>query len=152
FLTNSTLQFSVANGVTNLVATALTTGGVSNRIDIASLPITGPFPAQYTLLKYSGPIAGAGFNFVLGNLATGPFCSSYLSNNLVNGSVDLAVINCGIADSFLTWNGDISGDWDSETSNWKNNLSAGLIYADGNDVLFNDAAAGTTTINLTDIL
>jgi autotransporter-associated beta strand protein len=151
-LTNSALQFSVANGVTNLVATTLMTGGVSNRIDIASLPITSPFPAQYALLKYSGPIAGAGYNFVLGNLATGLFCTAYLSNNLVNGSVDLVVLNCGVADTFLTWNGDISGDWDTETPNWKNNLGTGLVYADGNDVLFSDSAVGTTTINLTDIL
>ena len=151
-LTNSTLQFFVANGMTDLAATILTTGGVSNRIDIASLPITGPFPAQYTLLKYSGPIAGAGYNFVLGSLATGPFCTAYLSNNIVNGSVDVVVQNCGVPDTFLTWNGDISGDWDSETPNWKNNLGPGLIYADGNDVLFNDSAAGTMTINLIDTL
>jgi autotransporter-associated beta strand protein len=151
-LTNSTLQFSVANGLTNLVATTLTTGGSSNVINIASLPITGPFPAQYTLLKYSGAIGGAGYNFVLGSLATGPFCTTYLSNNVINSSVDLVVIDCGVADTFLTWNGNISGDWDSETPNWKNNLNSGLIYADGNDVLFNDTATGTTTINLTDIL
>jgi autotransporter-associated beta strand protein len=151
-LTNSTLQFSIANGLTNLVVTSLTTGGTSNRIDVASLPITGPFPAQYTLLKYSGPIAGTGYNFVLGSLATGPFCSAYLSNNELNSSIDLVVMNCGVADTFLTWNGDISGDWDTETPNWKNNLDSGLVYADGNDVLFSDAAAGTTTINLTDIL
>jgi autotransporter-associated beta strand protein len=151
-LTNSTFQFSVANGLTNLVATTLTTGGISNRIDIASLPIAGPFPAEYTLIKYSGPIAGAGYNFVLGSLATGPFCSAYLSNNVINGSIDLVVLSCGAADTFLTWNGDISGDWDTETPNWKNNLGPGVIYADGNDVLFNDTAAGTTAINLTDIL
>jgi autotransporter-associated beta strand protein len=150
-LANSTLQFSVANGMTNLVATTLTTG-VSNRIDIASLPITGPFPAQYTLIKYSGSIVGAGYNFVLGTMPLGQFCSGYLSNNILNSSVDLVVINCGVADSFLTWNGDISGDWDTETPNWKNNLGSGLIYADGNDVLFSDSATGTTTISLTDIL
>jgi autotransporter-associated beta strand protein len=151
-LTNSTLQFSVANGVTNVVATTVITGGSSNRIDITTLPISGPFPAQYQLLKYASPIAGAGYNFVLGSLPTGPFCNAYLSNNIINGSVDLVVINCGVADTFLIWNGDISADWDTETANWKNNLGPGLIYADGNDVLFNESATGTTTINLTDIL
>jgi autotransporter-associated beta strand protein len=57
-----------------------------------------------------------------------------------------------VPDTFLTWNGDISGDWDTETANWKNNLGFGLVYADDNVVLFNDTAAGTTTINLVDIL
>src|SRR5262249_32290333 len=124
-LTNATLQFSLANGLTNLVAGTLTTGGVSNRIDIASLPIAGPFPAQYTLIKYSGPIGGAGYNFVLGTMPLGQFCSGYLSNNVTNSSLDLVVVNCGVADTFLTWNGDISGDWDTETPNWKNNLVLG---------------------------
>jgi autotransporter-associated beta strand protein len=151
-LTNSTLQFFVANGLINIMAATLATGGTSNRIDIASLPINGPFPAQYPLIKCTGPVAGAGFNFILGNLATGPFCSAYLSNNVLNSSIDLVVLNCGVPDPFLTWNGDISGDWDTETANWKKNLGQGLVYADGNDVLFNDTAAGTTTINLTDIL
>src|SRR5262249_40146724 len=101
---------------------------------------------------YSGPIGGAGYNFVLGTMPLGQFCSGYLSNNVTNSSLDLVVVNCGVADTFLTWNGDISGDWDTETPHWKNHLDLRLIYADGNDVLFNNSAAGTTIINLSDIL
>ena len=46
----------------------------------------------------------------------------------------------------------MDGDWDTSTANWKNNISPGLAYADGNTVVFNDAATGATNVNLTTTL
>jgi hypothetical protein len=89
-LTNASLQFSLANSTTNVIVSTLTTGDPQNQINIASLPSIFSVPKQFTLLKYAGPINGAGFNFVLGNLPGG--ISAYLSNNLSQSSVDLVVI------------------------------------------------------------
>lgn len=145
-LTNSTLQFSVAAGVTNCATTNLICGGSSNVISILSLPGGA---AQYVLIQYSGVIGGAGYNFTLGTIPMG--AQGYLSNNVANASVDLVVTNYTIPDSFLTWDGDFSGGWDTETANWKNNIAGDLYYIDGNDVVFNDSASGATNVNITDI-
>jgi hypothetical protein len=93
-LTNSTLLFAAATGSTNLVAAALVTGGVGNSISVASLPNVTIFPAQFPLIQYSGAIAGAGYNFVLGALPAGAYCGGYLSNNVANRSIDLVITNC----------------------------------------------------------
>ena len=149
-LTNSTLLFAAATGTTNLVAIAFVTGGASNSISITLLPSLTIFPAQFPLIQHSGAITGTGYNFTLGALPAGAYCGGYLSNNAANSSIDLVTTNCLVPNPFLTWDGSFSGDWDSETGNWKNNLSAGLIYSDGNNVVFNDTVSGATNINLTD--
>src|SRR6185369_17057745 len=118
-LTNGVLQFDVAAGLTNLVGGALVTGGDSNVVEVATLPVIGGFPAQFPLITYSNSIGGLGYNFVLG--AIPPGATAYLSNNAANSSIDLVVTFYGIPDSFLTWNGNASGDWDVESGNWKNN-------------------------------
>ena len=147
-LTNSSLQLAVVPGTASLVATALVTGGASNLITVLSLPSISIFPAQFTLLAYSAPLGGAGYNFVLAPLSAVPYCGGYLSNNLANNSIDLVITNCLTPDPFLTWDGTFSGDWDTETANWKNNLSSNLVYADASSVLFNDSAVGPTIVNL----
>jgi hypothetical protein len=93
-LTNATLRFSAAAGAPNLAASALVTGGAVNSIRIASLPNLTIFPAQFTLIQYSGAIAGAGYNFALGALPAGTYCGGYLSNNVANRSIDLVITNC----------------------------------------------------------
>jgi hypothetical protein len=93
-LTNSTLQFFVANSRVNLRATNLVTGGASNVIKIASLPAIGTFPTQFQLIKYANSIGGAGYNFTLGSLPPGNVVyGRYLSNNVAGLSVDLVITN-----------------------------------------------------------
>jgi autotransporter-associated beta strand protein len=150
-LTNSALQFFVASGLTNMVVTNLVAAGSANTINVGYLPSITTFPAQFPLISYSS-IGGPGYNFVLGSQPPGTFCGAYLSNNVASSSVDLVVTNCLVSDSFLTWNGNVSADWDMETPNWMNNLTTGLSYADGNSVVFNDTATGATDIALTDVL
>jgi autotransporter-associated beta strand protein len=150
-LTNASLQLFVAPGVTNIAAAHLVTGGASNVVNIARL--AGNFaPAQFPLIKYAGAIGGAGFNFKLGAFPPGIAATGYVSNNTANSSVDLVITGFIVPDSFLTWDGTVSGDWDAETANWKNNVQGGLVYADGSDVVFNDSATGPTVVNLTDTL
>lgn len=149
-LTNATLEFSVVSGATNFVTTSLVTGGMTNTLNLNLLPAVGTLPAQLTLIKYSAAIGGAGYNFVVGSLVPGGGYSGYLSNNAANSSVDLVITNYIVPDPFLTWDGGLSGDWDQETANWKNNLGGGLFYIDGDAVMFNDSASGATNINLTD--
>ena len=95
----------MTGGTTNLVAISLTTGGTSNTVNIAALPIIASYPAQFTVLKYSGAIGGAGYNFLLSPLPAGSYCGGYLSNNSTAGSVDLVITNCTVPDSLphLEW-------------------------------------------------
>jgi autotransporter-associated beta strand protein len=149
-LTNSELQLPVTAGSPSLFAATLLTGGVSNLLTITSLPTVTSLPTQFPLIQYSGFIGGSGFNFRLGSLPPGALYGASLSNNLPSHTVDLVITNVILPDPFLTWDGTFDGDWDTETANWKNNVANGLTYADGNAVVFNDSAAGTTNINLTD--
>jgi len=91
-LTNATLQCFVTSGQPWLVATNLTTGGPASLINLASLPAIASYPAQFQLLKYSGGIGGAGYNFTLGTLPAGTTTyAGYLSNHLAAYSVDLVI-------------------------------------------------------------
>jgi autotransporter-associated beta strand protein len=48
----------------------------------------------------------------------------------------------------FVWGGNINGNWDTNTANWRGNL----VYSDGGGVLLDDSASGTTTITLTNIV
>jgi autotransporter-associated beta strand protein len=50
-----------------------------------------------------------------------------------------------ITNPAFVWDGAISGNWDTNTANWK----GGKVYSDGGGVLLDDSAAGTTAITLT---
>ena len=94
-LTNASLQFSVNSvntAATNLVASSFVTGGSSNLINITLLPPVST-PAQITLIDYANSIGGAGFNFVLSTPVAGGGFNAYLSNNIVNSSVDLVFVS-----------------------------------------------------------
>ncbi len=89
-LTTSTLELNVT-GVTNVVASGLVTGGVTNALKLHLAAFTS-FPTQLTLIKYSGSIAGSGYNFGFGtNTLPDSVPGAYLSNNVANHSVDLVL-------------------------------------------------------------
>jgi len=89
--TNSTLAF-IISGVNspNLVVTNLVTGGTTNLVSFPSVPVFATYPTQFTVIKYSGAIAGAGYNFGLGTVP-GAAPDAYLSNNTFNASIDLVL-------------------------------------------------------------
>jgi autotransporter-associated beta strand protein len=99
----------------------------------------------FTLIDYSGAIGGGGFSpstFTLGALP--PRTVGSLVNNAVNSSIDVSITSDG-----PRWNGTIDGNWDTTTQNWKGAASGtNTTYIEGDQVLFNDAATGTTSVNL----
>lgn len=89
--TNSTLSFIVSGGNSpNLVVTNLITGGTTNIISAPSVAVFASYPTQFTLVKYTGSIGGAGYNFGLGSVAAAA-PDAYLSNNTANASIDLVL-------------------------------------------------------------
>jgi autotransporter-associated beta strand protein len=115
-----------------------TLNAFSSTIHISSLPTILSYPAQFTLMKY-----GSGYSdSTLGSLPAG-YAGSLVNNA---STVDL-VLTSGPGPGFqqLTWNGNLSGDWDTSSANWQ----GAKTYAQKDYVLFDDTATGTTTVNLT---
>jgi autotransporter-associated beta strand protein len=139
--TNSVLNLALMPGTTNLVVTTLTIGGSTNVINILSAPPIASYPVQIPLIKYSGSLAGTGFNFGLGTLP--PLYAGHLVNNTINSTIDV-LLTAG--SSTLTWSGADSGDWDTTTANWTSGGPA--IYTDGDFVQFFDGA-NNNNVNLT---
>ncbi len=85
-LSNATLWLNVSsNAVPAAVVSSLKTGGTSNSIGLASVPIFPSYPTQVVLIKYTTLDS---FNFGLANSsASAP--GAYLVNNAANQSVDL---------------------------------------------------------------
>ena len=67
-------------------------GGATNLLDISTIQNVASYPVQFTVIKYTGSIAGSGFNFGLGSLPTDT-TSGYVSNNAANSSVDVVLFN-----------------------------------------------------------
>jgi autotransporter-associated beta strand protein len=108
---------------------------------------------QFPLIQYQS-ISGDAFNaFTTVNLPAQ--VQGYLSNN--TSSIDLVITNIFAP----VWNGQTNGVavgvWDINTTpDWKTTGGAALKYQQttvpGNQVSFDDTAAGTTTVNLTTTL
>lgn len=139
---NSAISVPVSHAATSITATSLQTGGSTNILNITAAPASPSYPVQFTLIKYSGSIGGAGYNFGLGSLP--PLGVGFLSNNVANHSIDL-VLTAGPSSD--TWSGSVNGNWDTTTANWLVG-SAHTTYADGTFVQFLDGAT-TGTVNLT---
>ena len=143
---NSALSFALASvsSSNDIVVTSLTTGGTTNIINITSAPAFPSYPVQISLVKYSGSIGGAGYNFGIGTLP--PLYAGHLVNNSANSTIDL-LLTAG--SGTLTWAGSSSGNWDTSTANW---ISSGpAVYADGDFVQFLNGA-NNNTVNLTTTL
>src|SRR6185312_10982355 len=100
----------------NVTATTLSVGGGSNVVNISSVNGVTGYPATFTLVQYSGALAG-GNNFVIGatpNASTG----GYVSNDVTHSRIVLVLTN---GPAVLTW---VGGDatnptfWDGTTVNW----------------------------------
>lgn len=107
-------------------------------VNIASdLPQVGAIP-----LVQFGSRSGAG-NFVLGTLPVGISASIVTNGN----TIELNITSVNLP----RWDGQAGGTWDiGATANWVNIGSGSpTTYGQGNAVLFDDNAAGTTTVNVT---
>ena len=103
-----------------------------------ALPQVGQFPLiQFATRTGSG-------SFVLGTIPVGVVAS--IVTNIPNSTIDLNITSVNLP----RWDGQAGGNWDiGLTTNWIN-IGTGLptFYGEGNFVLFDDNALGTTTVNL----
>ena len=100
---------------------------------------------QFKLIDYVS-LAGAG-SFTLGSYPAG--IVAVLSNNVATSSIDLVVTATPGVTYPNYWNGNVSAAWDiGATANWKSNSIVGLTYADGNQIIFDDTAAGNFAVTL----
>ncbi len=117
-------------------------GAHSTTINVASGATLGI--GQYDLIAYSGPIGGTGFSaFVLGSVSGPRTIASLISTG------SMIQLNVTAVDS-PKWTGAINGVWDiNTTQNWQL-ITHGTptTYLQGDSVLFDDTASGTTSISL----
>ena len=107
---------------------------------------------QFTLVKYQS-LNGNGFGaFQLAGLP--PRVTAILVDNIANQSIDLQIQSV----DYPKWVGDISANWDiNTTTNWRGMASGNrTTYQEigglGDQVLFDDSALGSTTVNLATVL
>ena len=144
-LTPSTLTLGSASGATNTfvaVANASVAPIHATNLNLYGTTIIGIKSGTlqkgqpYPLIAYDNPESGGG-SVVLGSLP--PLVQGYLTDNGSLISVTITNITSEI------WSGATNGTWDAVTKNWKTNGINGT-YIDGAQVVFDDTAAGTTSI------
>jgi autotransporter-associated beta strand protein len=148
-LTNSRVRVTTLSSATpNVLTTSLSTSGQTNLIDIISVGAIERYPAQFPIIKYTGSIGGAGFNFALGDVPS-PSTRGFISNNIANSSVDLYLFD---GPKPLTWTGTASGDWDIDTTtNWLAFGVTPIAYLNADSVRFDDTST-RNIVNLTTTL
>ena len=138
----STLVLSRLTAFSTTNAPITATNLVLNGTNAVILPgLATTLSGEYPLIKYT-TITGTP-NFVVGGAVRG--VPAYLTNNTVNGSIDLVVPG----GSPVTWVGNVNSGWDVTTSNFKYQ-GASTVYqqngALGDAVTFDDS---TTVTNVT---
>jgi len=108
------------------ITTATLTYGASSLVTI-SPPRFNSYPAQFPLIAYTS-IGGGAFDLSLNALPYG--YAGYLSNNVVNNSIDLVLISGPVnGSSNLNWDptliagpSDGAGNWSPTVTNWWNGV------------------------------
>jgi autotransporter-associated beta strand protein len=139
----ASLDFNLG-GFGNPSSAPLNVGGTLTANGTITINIADTFPqvGQFPLIQSGSPISGSG-HFVLGPLPTGVAASLVVTANTV--SLNITGVNLPV------WEGLAGGTWDlGSDTNWYN-LGTGLptTFANGNVVLFDDTALGTTNVNIT---
>ena len=113
---------------------------VTPQITVEGSAITS---GTYPLIKYTGTLSGTPPT-MLASLPAGATSASIV-NDVANHSIDLQIVSTNTA--FLTWAVG-NGNWDFITPNWTQAGHA-VDYADGDGVIFNDSASGSSPIAVT---
>jgi fibronectin-binding autotransporter adhesin len=128
----------IGSAPVDITSGTLTANGTIS-LEVSGVFDVGSFPLIY--LPQGTSIGGGGFGaFVLGALPPG------VTGNLVDAG-DQIILNVTSVDK-LNWFGNLSSDWDiNTTSNWK--FGAGTAtYTDGSEANFTDVATGSTDVVL----
>jgi autotransporter-associated beta strand protein len=151
---STTVEFSFSGipsaTVAPVTAASLTANGGANAVTINIYLNGGVAAGQFPLIQYaSGSISGTGFSaFKLGTVPS--YATATLVNNAANNSIDLNIT--AVAEP--EWSGLLSSEWSTNKlplpKNWVfiTDGKTPTDYTDGNSVLFNDVATGTTTVNV----
>jgi fibronectin-binding autotransporter adhesin len=130
----TTLEF---DGLNSTTVAPINVGTLSLGGQVTVNINTGAFAAgnSYPLIHWtgSGPANASAFTLGVSPGLTAAFSVS-------GGTLYLNVT--AVSD---IWNGTLDGNWDTTTANWTGNAT---IFANGHSVLFDDAAAGTTSVTI----
>ncbi|HET7624036.1 MAG TPA: autotransporter-associated beta strand repeat-containing protein, partial [Verrucomicrobiae bacterium] len=143
--TGASLDFQLGS-LGNPTVAPLNVSGTFTVNGTVMINITGTAPqvGSFPLVQY-GTRAGSG-HFVIGSIPVGT--TAEIVTNASGNSIDLNFTSVDLP----RWDGQVNGNWDiGVTENWINtgNGSA-TVYNEGDSVLFDDNASGTTDVNLAD--
>lgn len=140
-LNGGALLFDLSNTAGSCDRIAVTGTLVLNGANLITLsfPDGTPPAGTYTLLTYAAKSGS-------GTLALKTFYPN-ATLSVSDTSATLTVSGTGI--SYLKWNGNLSGTWDTSTANWLLEDVAS-VYAEGDAVLFDDTAVGNYTVGASD--
>lgn len=151
-VSNGGLTVSLNPAEVNVQATALTTAGPTNLINISGVVNISSYPASFTVIDYAGTIGGVGNNFGLGALPS-LVTVGYVSNDIVNTRIVVVLLN---GPKPLNWRGGSGPDWDEGiTENWlefkgtPNEAPASFFTG---DVVSIDDSGETNRLNLVGVL
>ncbi|HEY1788044.1 MAG TPA: autotransporter-associated beta strand repeat-containing protein [Verrucomicrobiae bacterium] len=154
-MTNGMLTLDLNTAATNIIAGSLTTGGTTNFININSVSGVTGYPAQFTLVKYSGSLGGVGNNIGIGAVPNA-VTTGYISNDVVNSRIVLVLLN---GPKSLTWAGTDPVNptyWDlNTTTNWisfKGSPSQAPAPFNNADSLQFDDTGSSATVDLISVL
>ncbi len=142
---NSGAVFSaLLNGSTptiHAMGDVTTAPGITLRLQ----PLAPMAVGTHVLLDYDAAFNGSAGDFTVASFPNG--AQGYVTNNLVNTSIDLVITNAGAG---LKWDGGVNGTWDvAGAVNWKSILSGTTqTFSPGDAVVFDDTASGNFAINL----
>ncbi len=153
--TNGAITLDLNTATTNIVAGSLITGGATNFININSVSGVSGYPAQFTIVKYSGALGGGGNNFGIGTVPNA-VTTGYVSNDVVNSRLVLVLLN---GPKTLTWAGTDPLNpifWDlNTTTNWiafKGAPSQTPAPFNNADAVQFDDTASTNVVDLVSVL
>lgn len=141
---------ATVNLKTDLVNAPLQPTDVNASSGSATINVTSTVPwteGSHALIAGTGSFSGTASNFTLGTVS--PSLSVRQTASLaVSGSN----LNLVVAGATPYWSGNLNGNWTTSTlsapKNWKTGPSTTTDYIEGDTVLFNDEATGTTSVNI----
>jgi autotransporter-associated beta strand protein len=141
--------FNIGASPSLSIANSITLNGPAAGV---AINVGGAAPAAlgtYPLVSYGSTIAGTGTSgFALGTLP--PRVTGHLDFVTAPNTIDLVVTGL----DFPVWSGALSSEWSTNTlaapKNWvlHSNAATTTDYLEGDNVLFDDTATGTTTVDV----